>query len=135
MTNRLFVLIISLTSIAILLTETACTTDQLLEMPPLALCDTLPVSYDLQVKAIIDTNCAFAGCHVSGTAAPGNYTTYNRMLPFLTDREFKRFVIDLRNDPELGMPPDWVTNPGPNDLTDEEFDIISCWVQNDYPEN
>jgi len=135
MTNRLFVLIISLTSIAILLTETACTTDQLLEMPPLALCDTLPVSYDLQVKAIIDTNCAFAGCHVSGTAAPGNYTTYNRMLPFLTDREFKRFVIDLRNDPELGMPPDWVTNPGPNDLTDEEFDIISCWVQNGYPQN
>ncbi len=135
MRNRLFMLIISLLSITLLLTETACTTDQLEEMPPLAFCDTLAVSYDLQVKAIIDTNCAFSGCHVSGTAAPGNYTSYSRMAPFLTDREFRRFVIDLRNDPDLGMPPNWVTNPGPQDLTDEEFDIISCWVQAGYPEN
>ena len=135
MTNRIFVLVFSLTSVAFLFTETSCTSDQLLEMPPLEVCDTLAVSYNLQVKAIIDTNCAFSGCHVAGTIAPGDYRTYEGMVPFLSDREFKRFVIDLRNDPELGMPPDWVTNPGPNDLTDEEFEIISCWVQNDYPEN
>ena len=126
-TSLLLILVISLT-------ETACTSDQLLEPPPLEFCDTLVVSYNLQVKGIIDTNCAFSGCHVAGSSAPGNYSSFGSLQPFLTDREFRRFVIDLRNDPELGMPPNWPTNPGPNDLTDEEFAIISCWVEDGYPE-
>ena len=113
----------------------SCTRDQLSEMPPLEFCDTLQVSYNLQVKDIIDTNCAFSGCHVAGSAAPGNYSSYSSMSPFLSDREFKKFVIDLRNDPDLGMPPDWETNPGPKNLTEEEFDIISCWVESGYPED
>jgi len=113
----------------------SCTTDQLDEMPPLEFCDTLQVSYNLQVKDIIDSNCAFSGCHVAGSSAPGNYSSYGSMSPFLNDREFKKFVIDLKNDPDLGMPPNWDTNPGPKDLTDEEFDIISCWVESEYPEN
>jgi len=54
--------------------------------------------------------------------------------PFLTDREFRRFVVDLRNDPELGMPPNRESNPGPKDLTEEEFTIISCWIEAGYPE-
>ena len=120
---------------SILLLETACTNDQLAEPPPLALCDTLVVSYDLQVKTIIDNNCAFAGCHVAGSNAPGNYASYNSMKPFLTDNEFKRFVIDLANDPDIGMPPNWETNPGPKDLTTEEFDVLSCWVESGYLEN
>ena len=119
----------------ILIISQSCTSDQLEDMPPLEFCDTLQVSYNVQVKDIIDSSCAFSGCHVAGSSAPGNYSSYGSMLPFLTDREFKRFVIDLRNDPELGMPPDWTTNPGPNDLTDEQFDIISCWVESGYPEN
>ena len=114
---------------------TSCTADRLEEMPPSTFCDTLQVSYNLQVNDIIDTNCAFSGCHVTGSAAPGNYATYNSMTPFLTDREFKRFVIDFRNNPDLGMPPNWPTNPGPKDLTEAELEIISCWVENGYPEN
>jgi len=114
---------------------TSCTSDQLIEMPPPAFCDTLQVSYTLQVKEIIDTNCAFSGCHVAGSSAPGNYANFGSLSPFLTEIEFERFVIDLRDDPELGMPPNWPTNPGPTDLTEEEFEIISCWVNRGYPEN
>lgn len=116
-------------------TQIACTTDKLPEPEPPALCDTLQVSYNLQVKEIIDTNCATPGCHRAGTQAPGNYTSFNSLEPFLTEREFKRFVVDLRNDPDLGMPPNWETNPGPQDLTQEEFDIVSCWIEAEYPEN
>jgi len=115
--------------------QTACTTDRLPEPEPPELCDTLQVSYNLQVREIINTNCSFAGCHSGGTQAPGNYTTFAGLEPFLTEREFERFVIDLRNDPDLGMPPNWETNPGPQDLTPEEFDIVSCWVEAGYPEN
>jgi len=120
--------------IAFSLVETACTSDQLLEPPPLEFCDTLMVSYNLQVKDIIDTNCAFSGCHVVGSSAPGNYSSFRTLEPFLTDREFRRFVVDLRNDPELGMPPNRESNPGPKDLTEEEFTIISCWIEAGYPE-
>jgi len=116
------------------LMETACTTDQLMEEPPLEFCDTLTVSYNLQVKDIIDANCAFSGCHVAGSSAPGNYSSFGSLQPFLSDREFKRFVVDLRNDPELGMPPNWETNPGPKDLTEEEFAILSCWIESGYLE-
>jgi len=113
---------------------TACTSDKLPEPEPPAFCDTIKVSYNLQIKDIIDTNCAIAGCHRAGTRAPGDYTSYNSIEPFLVDREFKRYVIDLRNDPDIGMPPNWETNPGPKDLTPEEFDIVSCWVEAGYPE-
>ena len=132
--SKTVILSLSVLLIGVFLLPTACTTDKLPEPEPPAFCDTLQVSYNLQVKQIIDTNCAFTGCHVAGSRAPGNYTCFSSLSPFLTEDEFKRFVIDLRNDPELGMPPDWETNPGPNDLTQEEFDIISCWVEADYPE-
>ena len=128
----IFVAFLSLVGLFTL--STACTTDKLPEPEPPELCDTLVVSYNLQIKDIIDRNCATPGCHRQGTQAPGNYTSFNSLEPFLTEREFKRFVVDLRNDPELGMPPNWATNPGPQDLTQEEFDIVSCWIEAGYPE-
>ena len=120
---------------SVFLMETACTSDKLPEPEPPEFCDTLQVSYNLQVKEIIDTYCALSGCHRAGTIAPGNYTSYIDMEPFLTDSEFKRFVVDLRNDPNLGMPPDWDTNPGPKDLSQEDFDILVCWIEKGYPED
>jgi len=128
----IFVAFLSLVGLFTL--STACNTDKLPEPEPPELCDTLIVSYNLQIKDIIDRNCATPGCHRQGTQAPGNYTSFNSLEPFLTEREFKRFVVDLRNDPDLGMPPDWPTNPGPMDLTQEEFDIVSCWIEAGYPE-
>ncbi|MEL6986220.1 MAG: hypothetical protein AAGK97_00160 [Bacteroidota bacterium] len=113
----------------------ACTNDKLEEPIPPTFCEANQVTYDNQVKAIIDRTCAIPGCHVQGSIAPGNFTTYDGMSGFLSDAEFKTFVIDLKDDPDLGMPPDWPTNPGPKDLTDEEFEIISCWVSQGYPEN
>lgn len=121
-------------AISLMLFPTACTTDKLPEPEPPELCDTLKVSYNLQIKDIIDTNCAIPGCHRQGTQAPGNYTSFSSLEPFLTEREFKRFVVDFRNDPDIGMPPNWPTNPGPKDLTQEEFDIVSCWIEAGYPE-
>ena len=132
--SKTIILCLSLILIGLFSMSTSCTSDKLAEPEPPAFCDTLQVSYNLQVKEIIDTNCATPGCHRAGSIAPGNYVDFSGLSPFLVDREFKRFVIDLRNDPDLGMPPNWDTNPGPKDLTQEEFDIISCWVEAGYPE-
>lgn len=128
--SLLFLLVITT-----ILIDLACVSDKLLEPELPKICATTTVSYNLQIKEIIDTYCAVVGCHRGGTTALGNYITYDKMKPFLTHNEFKRFVIDLRNDPNLGMPPDWESNPGPKDLTQEDFDLLSCWIASGYPEN
>ncbi len=111
-----------------------CTYDKLPEPAPPEFCETVQVTYNDQVKEIIDKSCALAGCHLAGTKAPGDFSSYQLMKPYLKDNEFKFYVIDLKDDPDVGMPPDWDTNPGPKNLTDEQFEIIECWVSNNYAE-
>ena len=48
---------------------------------------------------------------------------------------FRDRVIVLAEDPDSGMPPNWDTNPGPVDLTEEQLEIFRCWVNSGYPEN
>lgn len=102
--------------------QTSCTNDKLPEPISNPVCDTLQVAYDLQVKTIIDASCAFVGCHSAG-AAFGDYTSYDQMLPFLNDNEFKKRVLDLRD-----MPPDGDT------LSAMDFETLECWVTQEYPE-
>ncbi|HPG06508.1 MAG TPA: hypothetical protein P5275_03850 [Saprospiraceae bacterium] len=111
-----------------------CTYDILPEPEAPAFCDTAQATYQTTIKPIIDKNCALSGCHVAGTKAPGDFTSYTSLRPYLKDTEFKYYVLDLKDDPEVGMPPNWIDNPGPKDLTLEELDLISCWVSKDYPE-
>ena len=120
--------------ITITLTTVSCEYSKLPEPAPPDFCETVEVSYNIQVKSIIDKTCAIAGCHLAGTKAPGDFSTYQSMGPYLKDSEFKFYVVDLKDDPDLGMPPNWDTNPGPKDLTPEEFEIIECWINNGYAE-
>jgi len=95
-------------------------------------CDTIPATYDLNIRTIVETNCAYTGCHISG-GAPGNYNTYEGMLSFLEDGRIEDRVIFQIDDPNIGMPPNFAS--GPQDLTPEEFDIFMCWLEAGYPEN
>ncbi len=127
------ILLIGLVIIAIsILGTTSCTTDKLPEPVPPMLCDTLTPTYDNEMQAIINTNCAYAGCHVAG-GAPGDYSSFASMLPALENNRVREKVIDLVDDPDLGMPPSYAS--GPQDLTAEEFDLFTCWLANGYPEN
>ena len=90
-------------------------------------------TYDETVKTVIDATCAYAGCHNGTPGVPGDYSTYNGLTLDLENGSFFRRVIESADDPVLGMPPDRAT--GPKDLTEEEFQLILCWVENDYPEN
>ncbi len=90
-------------------------------------------SYDESVKAVIDASCAYSGCHNGTPGVRGDYTTYEGLLQDIESGFFFRRVIDIRDDPTLGMPPDRA--PGPKDLTEEEIQLILCWVEKDYPEN
>lgn len=108
----------------------ACTYDNLDEPE---FCDTISATYDLNVKAIIDSSCAYAGCHLNNPAI-GDFTSYSGILSRLENGLIEARVIIQKDDPAIGMPPDYATN-GPKDLTQEQLDIISCWLEAGHPEN
>ncbi len=111
----------------------SCTYDNLNEpiVTPVEFCDTIPASYDLNIRTIVETNCAYTGCH-SG-AAPGDYTTYEGMFSRLENGIIEDRVITQKDDPNIGMPPNYAT--GPIDMTPQELDIFMCWLEAGFPEN
>ena len=104
------------------ITNTSCTTDKLPEPANNPLCDTLQVTYNNQIKPIIDASCAYAGCHFVG-APIGDYTDFVKLLPSLSDSKFKKRVIEVKDMPEGSS------------LSPTEFELVECWVINGYPEN
>lgn len=113
-----------------------CTNDVLPKPDLQVLCDTIQVSYENGIKAIIDQSCAYSGCHAPGGIGTGNYTTYNGLLPVLQSGLFEERVITLRNDPAVGMPPNASVYPESikDDLTEEELLLIQCWLLAGFPE-
>lgn len=109
----------------------SCTTDKLVPAPNN--CDDTPPVWDNEVDDIIQLTCAYSGCHISGTSAPGNYLTYSGILSDLNNGSFKSRVFDIKDNPILGMPPD--NSSGPKDLTTEQLNILSCWMEAGFPEN
>jgi len=110
----------------------SCTVDK---RPPLEIeCDDIPPVWEGEVKTIVELTCAYAGCHIGGgTGAPGNYTSYGTVAAALNNGSFQNRTFDIKDNPTLGMPPDYAT--GPKDLTDDQLNILTCWVEAGYPEN
>jgi hypothetical protein len=129
MTQKLLVLTVGLSILYCCLP--ACTSDQLPEPMVLAVCDTLQATYDTNVKEIIDRTCAYSGCHID--ASIGNFLTYQGMRGRLETGSIRNRVISLRHDPTVGMPPDYGPADRPVDLTQEELEIIQCWLDAGFP--
>lgn len=108
--------------------------------PPLnpAYCDTISITtYEGGVKTIIDHSCAYAGCHDgAGGIGPGNYNNYAGIQPYLSSGSVMERVVNLKNDPAIGMPPNQSVYPESHqdDLSEEDFEIMHCWLLNDHPE-
>ena len=116
-----FHLLFIISSLAILF---SCSRDKLDESGEIC---TDEITYQGDIKTIINTTCAYSGCHY-GSNAPGDYNTYRGMVPFLNESKFFRRVIERRD-----MPPNYST--GPTFLNAEQINLISCWAQGDYLEN
>ena len=89
-------------------------------------------TYVEDVADIIARNCAYSGCHLGG--APGLYDSYEGLLPNLESGLFEQRTIALRADPSVGMPPDYAPADRPRDLTEDELQIISCWLAGGFPQ-
>lgn len=129
MTQKLLAFAVGLT--ILFSTFSACTNDQLPEPMVLAVCDTLQTSYETNVKEIIDRTCAYSGCHID--ASIGNYLTYEGMLGRLKDGVIRSRVISLRSDPVKGMPPAYSPDDRAKELTQQELEIIQCWLDSGFP--
>lgn len=108
-----------------------CTADQLPEPQALTNCDDLSLNYQNNIAPIIENSCAYNGCHL-GTA-PGIFESYEGLLGVLDKGWFMERVITLKDDPNLGMPPNYAPAERPKDLTEEELQLIRCWVEAGYP--
>ncbi len=111
----------------------SCTADELPAPSGEINCEEVEVSYDLNIKAIIDRSCAYSGCHLD--VAPGKYSTYNGLSGALKSGKFEQRVLNLRFDPIIGMPPDNAPEGRPRALSEEELDLVRCWLNKGFPEN
>jgi len=80
------------------------------------------VTYAADVVPIIQTHCAISGCHVAGFT-PGDYNQYIVLKQKVDSGTFQLLVLNLQT-----MPPD-------ETLTENELDILQCWVDAGAPEN
>lgn len=114
----------------------SCTNDKIEPVETDAACANLTVTYTNQVKKIIDSSCAYSGCHVPGGIGVGNYTTYGGILPFLQSEAFRDRVLVKKNNPAEGMPPNKsiYRESKKDDLTNEELLFIKCWLNAGFPQ-
>lgn len=111
----------------------ACTSD---ELPPSEGCIDTSITYTNGIKDVIDQTCAYSGCHNGVGNAPGDYSTYEGLRRYLDDGSFTERVIDQRENPSRGMPPDNSVYPESlqDDLSDVQLQLVTCWIQNNFPE-
>ena len=110
-----------------------CTADKV-PQPSTDDCNTQIPTYEANIKSIIDRSCAYSGCHLN--SAPGVYTTYEGdLLAVLNSGDFRIRVITQRTDPVIGMPPNRAPSGRPQDLTEEELQLVQCWLDNGFPKN
>lgn len=110
----------------------SCTTDTLPEPTPTP-CDNVMPTYTTNIRPIIEESCSYSGCHLGG--APGLYDNYGGLLADLESGLFRQRVLLRKDDPNVGMPPDYAPEDRPKDLTDEELILIECWLEAGYPES
>lgn len=101
----------------------SCTKDKF-EVPTeqVGFCDSLQVNFVDHIQPIINQNCAFSGCHGSGSQR-GDYTSFEGVKIDADNGKINNRVLVIKD-----MPPG-------NPLSTEDLEIISCWLEDGAPEN
>lgn len=80
-------------------------------------------TYTGDIKTIVASKCAIAGCH-NGQTNLVNFTTYANLKARADNGRLKEFVLDKGI-----MPPANATQ-----LTESEKETFKCWLEDDAPE-
>ena len=114
-------------ALAILAVLAGCNYDQIMRDPDRLDCEAVQFTYAAQVREIINRNCAYSGCHDGISGNPGNFMTYGGLVSRISNGQFESRVLLARD-----MPPSDAT--GPTELTQDELNDLTCWIEQGYPE-
>lgn len=90
-------------------------------------CGATVATYTVNVKPILDANCATGGCHDAGSAKSGvNLSNYSESKKHAGHNHFLGSIQHKKG--YEAMP------KNKDKLADAEIKILSCWVQNGTPE-
>lgn len=79
-----------------------------------------------EVQTLINATCAYSGCHVGGIGLP-DFRSYEGLVATIENGRFQQRVLE-----QMSMPPS--NAQGPTSLTEEELHLLSCWIEQGYPE-
>jgi hypothetical protein len=82
-------------------------------------CDTTNLTYNQSIKTLINTNCAYSGCHVAGGTSP-NLSTYTLLKASISS--VKTRAIDVKN------------MPSPSGMSACNINKLSIWITKGMPE-
>lgn len=131
MSSKILTVFVLTVLVCFMFLEQSCESDSLPEPAPPTFCDTTEATYLTTVKPIIDQSCAISGCHLPGTSAPGNFTFYVGLEGYFDGDQLEQRIF-LETDPLLRMPP--INSPPEAMLSQEQMDILECWIDAGYPE-
>lgn len=83
------------------------------------------IKFSVNIKPIIDANCATSGCHTPGGSGPGDFTSFPDISLKVQSGAFKARVID-------GVPG---FMPATGRLAQADIDKITCWLNAGAPNN
>jgi hypothetical protein len=83
-------------------------------------------SFSSDIQGLINSSCAYAGCHVSGTGLPP-LTNYQQVVTQIENGKFEDRVLIRQN-----MPPSNAS--GPTELSESDLHLLSCWIDQGYAE-
>ncbi len=119
---------LSIASIITLATITSCKKeDTNPDLPATFDCTSTTPTYTVDIKPIMDNNCASSGCHNSSSRADGkDYSSYTAVKNGSSSNEFIGSIQHLSG--YKAMP------QGRAKLSDAQIKTISCWIENGKPE-
>lgn len=100
---------------------TGCYYDVVEELYP-SVCDVSNVTWSGTIQPLVQGNCAVPGCHVAGTSAPGDFSTYAGVKAKADDGSLRQRVVVTRD-----MPPSGFSN-----CQVKAFDV---WIAAGAPQN
>lgn len=120
------ILIFICLGLLIVLVMSSCSDEDnmMVDMEPEECTDNLTFTAD--VEMIINSNCAYSGCHVAGTGLPV-LTSYDDVKVQIENGRFEDRVLVRQN-----MPPSNAS--GPTELSEADLHTLSCWIEQGYPE-
>ena len=124
MRNRLLLLSLIL-FLPLLLFYSACSFDTLPEPEG---CELIDITYETGIREIVDRYCSYPGCHNQGFSW-GDFSSYDGMIGLLESGKVKERAIDNRD------MPDQEAIDSLEVMSDVDYELLRCWIENGYPRN